>query len=165
MRARNPDHCNHICLLVPVEYCCARRWPVVRKLRDRTRHELRLLFVPTMPGNDFRQRRVLPAKRGSSDLRLCETTAAALSARTLNCALFARQAGRRLRHAARQQAHDSHPGRRCRARARDDQHLDEGRARGGGGSRTDARRAEARRCWHGVSNCSVTVSILRTPGH
>ena len=79
MHARNSDRCNHICRFIPVKRWRARRL-MVRELRHRSRHELRLLFVPTMPGSDFRQRRALPAK-----LRLCGATAAALSARPLNC--------------------------------------------------------------------------------
>jgi hypothetical protein len=79
MHARNSDRCNHICRFIPVKRWRARRH-MVRELRHRSRHELRLLFVPTMPGSDFRQRRALPAK-----LRLCGATAAALSARPLNC--------------------------------------------------------------------------------
>jgi hypothetical protein len=70
--ANNSDRCNHIRCFAPIKQWHARRH-LVRKLRDRSRHELRLLFVPTMSGNDLGQRRILPAK-------LCGTAAAAQSA-------------------------------------------------------------------------------------
>jgi hypothetical protein len=84
MHARNSDRCNHICRFIPVKRWRARRL-MVRELRHRSRHELRLLFVPTMPGNDFRQRWALPTKFIRLGLRLYGATAATLSARPLNC--------------------------------------------------------------------------------
>ena len=81
--ARYSDCHNHICWFAPVKRWRACRWHLVRSIRrDTWRDELRLLFVLAMRGSAFRQRRVLLPKPIHS-LRLCGTTAAALSTRPL----------------------------------------------------------------------------------